>query len=291
LITKLLHKGKYGVWRDNATSKDYRKYFNVRERAQVGISGNSKIGYDFRQFDKFELTSCPGHRNTFKEIQDDFKVLIKRLKRGCADTGTFKTRKGKEVSLLRNKFVGAYFAVAELSPVNQLVHLHGLIRNDDWFLDDPAVGNYEKPFNQAQLSYLWEDIHGAYIVWIEKPVSMQDVIDYMVKDVIKEYPDTSNKGFRVMVSDNWLPENYKIVRTILHKNTHIKCLFDEDADKSIEYALMYETYLSWARGEMIQTFSLNNRKEYGIRGQKVYDKNRFLSLIEHGQNLRIVKIN
>jgi hypothetical protein len=250
----------------------------------LGCTGDSNHPYDLRQLTSFTLTSIKGYRDNMKDLNTDFKELIRQLR-----------RKGLKFE---------FYAVPEYSPKNHLPHIHGIFRNENWDGKTVILIKFK------ELSDMWNEIHGAFRVRIESVKVMQDALaGYISKEVrhafidnsavskgikhsVKEYPVTTKCGYRVHTSKGWLPENTELVHKILKKaaNFSINNIFE--ADKKEIWKKIDKYFRFWAMGRATGIMRIRESEPFYIDGQKViFIKGGVTSIELYGYDLGLLKID
>ena len=224
---------KYGHWREDAESKEWRKYFRARDRGRAGSEGDSFREFRVDEFVKYELTTREGDDNTYKRMANDHKVLLHYLR-----------KKGYKLS---------YIACTELSPNKGLMHLHGMFRG-------------VKLPDHALLKDIWSRLHNAPIVWIQSCWDKDNVVDYAVKHVVKQYPETSRNGQRLMLAKDWMPKNYQVVKKLLNAAA-LKMIMDGIGSKQV-WERVNEVFYRWCRGLQTPPFEYKGNTHW-IKNQAV----------------------
>lgn len=183
-------------------------------------------------------------------------------------------------------FLISFNAVPELSPKNHLVHVHGIFRNNSW------DGSQAYIVDQEILSNLWEEIHGAKITWIARPVAWKDAIEYMTKHTVKEYPETSKLGFRIMTSKGWLPDNMELVRRLIVKGvTYERAHIPGFEEKNI-WMKVEKNIERWLVGENTLLTRFQEGETVYIKGNEVItlEKAETYDLTEYALMIGLLKI-
>jgi hypothetical protein len=239
---------KYGGWGEAGDTKDFRKYYRARDRVMIGCVGNSLRPYDSEQFYKLDLTSKLGLNNTFEDMVKHFKKLNRWFK-----------AEGRDFD---------YCGAPEVAPKNELVYLHCCYRSNDM----ECLTDLHYWPTGVEVSEAWEKFHGAKIILFE-PVwekGRGQWINYMSKHIVKEYPETSKLGFRMLTSHGWLPENCELVHVILSKHT-AQSIRAGDMELETAWALNEMYFKSWAEGSLIDSLYVNS-KGFELKGQSmIYD--------------------
>lgn len=235
---------KYKVW--DETDENYRKYFRARDRAAIGCMGNSYRQYELDEFHRVDLTTKLSVKNTFKDMRVDFQALNRWLRRD----------RGLNVE---------YCVIPELSPKNDLVHLHGCYRSNDF----ECLTDLHYWPTAYEISKKWEQYHGAVRVEFEAvwDTGLNLWIGYMCKHMAKQYPYSSEQGLRVMTSHGWLPENFELARSLICKNT--KRMIEEGAEVNASWLIADELVRDWSAGRMIDCLNVNGRK-FELKAQTIF---------------------
>jgi len=143
-------------WRQ-LTHSDKKKYAQGMRRLNLGY-----WGYPVSILRAIHLTTKEGNDNTTKTFAKHLRKMV----------GDWRSE-GYEIE---------YCGALEYSPGKGLLHLHGLLRiKGGYFLD----GNIHKA--RRKLGDTWNKIHGAFVVEITNVKNNQELRQYIIKHIMKEY--------------------------------------------------------------------------------------------------------
>jgi len=146
-------------------------------------------GWPISLFRKIVLTTREGNDNTTKVFTRDLRKLISRFR--------------------AERYEVEYNGAFELTPGKGLLHWHGILR---------IKGGYF-PITRRMLGDMWNEIHGAFVVLIETIDTGEQLKEYILKDIMKQYLDeayiddnfTRNK---FLTSRGWMRKGWKEVEGI-----------------------------------------------------------------------------
>lgn len=205
--------------------RDRRRYARAKQTFELGI-----WGYPMKLIKGVELTTRLGYRNEWGFMKQDNQNLRKKLR--------------VDGILAEDCFV------PEISPKNRLLHLHGFYR---LVVPMQAVQLHEI------LSELWDNIHGAPVVWVQDIYSAKGLMIYNVKHALKNY--IQPESMRMLKSKGWLPVGWKEVLKVLvrwalehgAKWTYDKDYLDDFQGEYVAFAwdILKEYVFRWCNDEII----------------------------------------
>jgi hypothetical protein len=232
--------GKYKHdWRE-LTHNEKVKYAMAMRRFNLGI-----WGYPTSVFRKVVLTTREGNDNTTKVFTRDLRKLIGGIR-------------GDGYELEYN---GGF----ELTPDKGLLHWHGLLRVKGGFLklyDGPVLsgvvdyidkdGRPSSPHSRAnrrELGDRWNKIHGAFVVLMESIDTGEQLKEYILKDIMKEYLSVEYIGEdftrnKFVFSRGWMREGWKEVEALA--KTWVLGGLDTGWMDSEKWKLVNEIMKAWA---------------------------------------------
>jgi hypothetical protein len=186
-----------------------RRWAKGMNRVQSGIWGK-----DMMLFRSITLTTVGGQDNTWVRMSKDVKLLIKRIR----DRGV----------------VVEYVLSPELSPGKGLLHVHGLLRFD------------KGEISLVDLGVLWEDIHGAVQVDLKRVHKFEALTKYIVKHMLKDYPEAIGFKGRLLISRGWMPAGWQVARKFL-----VRWALERLGGFMPVWPIMNEMYRRWCAGESV----------------------------------------
>jgi hypothetical protein len=171
-------------WRKLSHS-DKMKYAQGMRRLNLGY-----WGYPVSILRAFHLTTREGDDNTTKTFAKHLRKMVNDWRAAGYDI--------------------EYCGALEYSPGKGLLHLHGLLRiKGGYFLD----GNIHKV--RRMLGDKWNKIHNAFVVQITYVKNNQELREYIIKHIMKEYlgedEDIRNK---FLFSKGWMRSGWKQVNDL-----------------------------------------------------------------------------
>ena len=141
----------------------------------------------------------------------------------------------------------------EWSPLNKLMHTHGL-----WRLRRPMSSDDIYPIAREY----WKRIHWAHRVEIEDIYSAEAFKKYIAKHTFKNYIGIEYGRMRLLKTNNWLPAGIRLVRKILRRWAieHGGLIEPEEVDydafigEYVPYAwdVAEEKKWKWCCGELVE---------------------------------------
>ncbi len=181
-------------------SKIKRRYAQVCTRVEAGLYNGG-----IRGLKRFELTTAEGQDNSWDKFKEDFKELFKRLRKDYPDL--------------------QYVAIPELSPGKGLLHIHGILRTNNYI-------------PQNKLSMLWKEIHSSPIVYIQSIKTLTIARRYITKHMFKNMKNMNEFGGKMLASKGWARDGWSEVRDLLR---HMAARYNYSKE------WVQEAFRMWAR--------------------------------------------
>ena len=172
------------AWRE-LTKAEKIKYAVGMRRLNLGT-----WGYPASTLRAIHLTTREGNDNTTKVFAYDLRKLVLKFR-------------GQGYDL-------QYDGTLEYTPEKGLLHWHGLFRIKDGYFLCPVSKTEKK--GRRMLGDLWNECHGAFVVKIKPINSGNDLKEYILKHMMKEYigEDEAIRN-KFLFSKGWMREGWKEV--------------------------------------------------------------------------------
>lgn len=176
------------------TKSEKRKYALGCRRIELGLHG-----YNPNRFWSIHLTTKALDDNSSKRFIKDVRKLIKWMRKD-----------------LRNDI--EYIFGVGYTPINNLIHAHGLIRvnkvhyfklydgdlkSGRMYKGDRKLHSPHIDANRRALGDKWNEIHGAFIVDIQHYRESEVLNEYIVKHMLKDISVNASMRSSFLVSKGW----------------------------------------------------------------------------------------